>query len=203
MASLKPLPYKYNALKSIISEEVVRWHHDTHQAGYVNKLNEIYEKLKNVDRQTANPNFSEYRSLKNEESFNASGIILHEIYWDVLGGNGTCDKNLKISKKLVSDFGSFEKWKTDFIACCKSARGWAVLAYNLYDEKLHNYICDFHNMGVVWGAIPLMAIDVWEHAYYRDYGPDRAKYIEGILKILNWQQVNKNYLAVFSLKEPK
>ncbi len=201
MAQLKPLPYKYNALKSIISEEVVRWHHDTHQAGYVNKLNEIEEKLKTSDRKSANANFSEYRSLKMEESFNASGIILHEIYWDILNGDGKFNKNLPLGKKIIETFGSYENWREDFIACCKTARGWAVLAYNLYDGKIHNYICDFHNVGIVWGAIPIMAIDVWEHAYYRDYGPDRVTYIDGILKIINWQKVNVNYLNIFSIKK--
>lgn len=202
MASLKKLPYKYNALKSVISEEVVRWHHDIHQAGYVNKLNEIHEKLKTVDRKSANANYSDYRSLKIEESFNACGVILHEIYWEALGGDGKFDKNLEVSKKILSDFGSFEAWKEDFIACCKSARGWAVLAYDLYDERLHNYLCDFHHVGVVWGAIPILAIDVWEHAYYRDYGPDRAKYIDGVLKIINWQKVNENFQMIFSLQKP-
>lgn len=200
MHNLKPLPYKYNSLKSIVSEEVVRWHHDIHQAGYVNKRNEIEEKLKLSDKKSANVNYSDYRSLKIEESFNASGMILHEIYWQVLGGDGKIDKNLEVVKNIVKDFASLELWKEDFIANLKSARGWAVLAYDFFDRKLHNYICDFHNQGVIWGAIPLMAIDVWEHAYYRDYGPDRIKYIEGILSIINWKQVNENYLNISKKK---
>jgi len=189
---LKPLPYAYNALKGI-TEEVVRWHHDTHQAGYVNKRNEIEKKLESVDRAAANANFSEYRELKREETFNASGMILHEIYWDVMGGDGTVDENLPVVQKIKQDFGSVEKWKEDFLAAAKASRGWAILCWDPSDGKLHNYICDWHHDGAVWGAVPLLPIDVWEHAYYRMHGPNRATYIDDYLKNLKWSAIDQRY----------
>ena len=93
-------------------------------------------------------------------------------------GIGEVVRIKKIIIKIIQDFSSFESWKEDFIATAKSSLGWAVLCYDPSDKKLHNYLTDFHNNGVVIGSIPLLALDVFEHAYYHDYGPDRAKYIE-------------------------
>ena len=100
---VKPLPFAYNATSGI-SEQVNKWHHDTHYAGYVKKRNEIEEKLEGIDRATANANYSEYGELKRRESFNASGMILHELYWDVLGGDGKTDPTLAMSKKTNGGF---------------------------------------------------------------------------------------------------
>lgn len=190
---IKPLPFAYGALKGI-SEQVNKWHHDTHYAGYVNKRNEIEKKLEAVDKALANANFSEYGELKRRETFNASGQILHEIYWDNLGGDGKVDENLAVVKKLVKSFGSIEKWKQDFIACSKASLGWTILCIDPSDGQTHNFLCDFHNNGAVWGAVPLVAIDVFEHAYYYDNGPDRAKYIEAYLNNLDWKKVNERFL---------
>ncbi len=189
---IKPLPFAYNALKGI-SEQVNKWHHDTHYAGYVNKRNEIELSLVNVDRSKANANYSEFGALKRHETFNANGMILHEIYWEVLGGNGEASDKFKVVKQIMRDFGSLDKWKEDFTACGKIALGWVVLAYDPSDGKLHNYTGDSHNQGGVWGSIPLVALDVFEHAYYFDNGPDRAKYIAAYLSNIKWENVDKRF----------
>ncbi len=189
---VKPLPYGYDALNGI-SAQINTWHHDTHYAGYVKKRNEIEKKLETVDRAVANASYSEYGEMKRRETFNASGQILHEIYWDVMGGNGKAGKALSVVGVLSKDFGSFDKWKEDFIACAKASLGWAILCYDPSDKRLHNYLCDMHNNGAVWGAVPLIAFDVFEHAYYYDYGPDRAKYIEAFLSNLKWEAVEARF----------
>ncbi len=189
---IKPLPYAYNLLKGI-SEQVNKWHHDIHYAGYVNKRNEIETALQMVDKSKANANYSEFAALKRHETFNANGMILHEIYWDMLGGDGTTNEHLHIEKQIVKDFGSFDKWKEDFIACGKIALGWVVLAYDPSDNKLHNYTGDSHNQGGVWGAVPLIAMDVFEHAYYHDYGPDRATYLNAYFNNIKWDNVEKKF----------
>src|SRR3989338_6399595 len=97
---VKPLPVPYNGTKGI-SEQVNKWHHDTHYAGYVNKRNEIEQVLLNVDRSKANANYSEFAGLKRHETFNANGMILHEIYWDMLGGDGKASDKLKIAKQIT------------------------------------------------------------------------------------------------------
>ena len=190
---IKPLPFGHDATPGI-SQQVNAWHHDTHYAGYVKKRNEIEEKLEKADRNQANANYSEYGELKRRETFNASGQILHELYWDMLGtGGARGTPQGRIAEKMSADFGSAEKWQEDFIACAKAALGWAILCYDPSDGRLHNYLVDYHNNGAVWGARPLLAIDVFEHAYYHDYGPDRAKYVEAYLNNVAWEKVDKAY----------
>src|SRR3989344_1399646 len=195
--TIKPLPFDYGATKGI-SEQVNKWHHDTHYAGYVNKRNEIEQALEKADRSKANANYSEYGELKRRETFNASGQILHEIYWDMLGGDGHIGSSLEVSKKIEKDFLSLTAWKEDFMACAKACLSWEILAHCSSDMKLHNYLCDFHNNGAVWGARPILAIDVFEHAYYHDYGPDRAKYLEAYFSNVDWGKVDTTYIKIIS-----
>ncbi len=187
---LKDLPYAYGALKGL-SEQLVKWHHGVHHAGYVKKLNEIEATLETADKTAANANYSAYGELKRRETFNASGVLLHELYWESLGGDGKIDEGSGIAKKIIDDFGSFEKWQEDIVACAKASTGWAILCLDPADDKLRNYLCDSHNQGAVWGATPLLALDVFEHAYYHDYGPDRAKYITAFLENVNWKAVDE------------
>lgn len=190
---LKPLPYGYDAIEGVLTKEVVTWHHDKHHAGYVNKRNEIEEKLKTYDKAGANANWSDFGELKRRETFNASGQILHEIYWENLGGNGQWDANSPIAKKITADFGSLDAWKADFKATSTASLGWAILCFDPSDGKLHNYLCDFHNNGAVWGAVPVIACDVFEHAYYRTYGPDRGSYIDKFFANLHWSRINARF----------
>jgi Fe-Mn family superoxide dismutase len=136
--------------------------------GYVKKTNEIQEKLEVVDKTLANGVYSEVGELKRQETFAVNGMKLHEIYFGHLNGNGTPEGDLVAM--IEKDFGSLDNWKIDMIATGLSARGWAILAFDFKDNRLHNYAGDAHNVGAVWGAIPLIALDVYEHAYFIDYG---------------------------------
>ncbi len=199
---LKPLPYAANALQPFLSKKVVDWHHKKHQQGYVDKRNEIVKALKSAAvRDGANMNYSQYGELKRRESFNANGIMLHERYWDSLGGDGKYDDTLLIIEQIDKDFGSYDNWMNDFSACGKASLGWAVLAWDSYTQRLHNYMCDFHNNGVVFGAMPIVALDLFEHAYYHDYGPDRAKYIDGFYKKLDWERINKCLVSLTHVEQ--
>jgi Fe-Mn family superoxide dismutase len=190
---VKPLPYAYNALDGI-SEQTNRYHHDTHYAGYVNKRNEIEKRLDAIDRNAANANWSEYGELKRRETWNADGQVLHEIYWDVLGGDGKPAGS--ILDQIGKDFGSLDAWRADFVASAKVALGWVVLAYDPSCGRLVNFIGDVHNQGGLWGASPLLPIDVFEHAYYHDQGPARPKYIEAFLKNVKWSEVDARWKKV-------
>jgi len=180
--SVKPLPFAYNALSGI-SEQQIKYHHDTHYAAYVNNLNKIEQQLTEL---RAKGDYSAIRGLKLNESFNTGGMVLHELYFDNLGGKGE-EPAGELAEMIKRDFGSFENWKKEFIEIAKAARGWVLLC--LFDGKLHNYSVDYHDVGAVWGARPVLALDVWEHAYYLDYGPDRAKYLEAFFKNLDWSKV--------------
>lgn len=183
MTTAKPLTYKSLAG---LSEKQLAEHHDVLYAGYVKKTDEIREKLKSVDWSGANGTYSEARELKLEEGFAVNGVRLHEGYFAAMGGQGGKPAG-NLLKMIEKDFGSYEKWETEFRALGLCARGWVVLAFDWEDMKLHNYICDVHNHGGVWGCSTLLILDVYEHAYFLDYGTNRKAYIETFMKNLSWK----------------
>ena len=192
--TVKPMPVAFEKLKELMDQETYTWHHDTHYAGYVNKRNEIEKELVGADRSKANANYSLFRSLKLEETWNGNGMVLHEVYWDTMGGDGKYDANSALVKKITEDFGSFDAWKADFIAVGKSGRGWVALCADvLTDGKLRNFLFDVHNMGGIVGSVPIIAADVFEHAYYHKYGPDRASYINALVANIDWAKVEARF----------
>ena len=174
-----------------ISDQQLEYHFETHYKGYVTKINEVWERLQTVDRSKANQNFSEYRALKVEESFNLMGVVLHELYFENIKDGKDSKPSAKLMKHLEKNFGSFEKWKDDFRACGIALRGWAVLIYDLSTGKLINNGLDAHNVYGFLNAIPLLVLDVYEHAYYADQGPKRLPYIEAFFENVNWNVVSK------------
>lgn len=183
--SVKPL--EFGTLKGI-SDKTNQIHHGKLYTGYVNKRNEIEGALSVADKSKANATHSEFGELKRQETFAANGQILHEIFFGILGGDGA--PKGQVLKIIERDFGSFENWKAEFFACGMSARGWAILAFDPSDGRLHNYTGDAHNQGGVWGAIPLAALDVYEHAYFIDFGSDRKAYIESYFQNLDWGKID-------------
>lgn len=184
-------------LKDVISPETSDWHYNTHHKGYVNALNTIEKELENVDKSKANGNYSQVGELKRRFTWNHSGALLHDIYWEVLGGDGDINKGPDIKAAIEKEFGSFEKWKEDFIATAISAKlsGWALLVYDkLYSGRLLNVLVDEHQYGAIWGGIPLISLDVFEHAYYHKDGPGRAKYINNFINNLHWERINDRFV---------
>ncbi len=173
-----------------ISNEQIEYHFETHYKGYVGKLNEIWEKLPNADRTKANQNYSEFRELKNEESFNFDGAVLHEYYFEGLE-HGSSSVPESVKKEIEASFGSYEKWIEDFKATGVAFRGWSLLVYDLNTGKLRNIGADAHNMNAFWNSILILALDVYEHAYYTDYGPKRAPYLDAFMKNVAWEKVEE------------
>jgi Fe-Mn family superoxide dismutase len=191
--SVKDLPFAKDALDGI-SAKTLETHHDKLYPGYVNKRNEIDAALPNADRSKAAQTYSEYRALKLEETFNADGQILHELYFSHLTANSAPAKpSGALAQQIDKDFGSFEKFVEDLTACGMAARGWATVALDPTDGKLHTFLCDVHNQGGVWGTIPIMTLDVYEHAYFIDYGSARPDYIKAFFKNVNWTKVGQNF----------
>src|SRR3990172_4072221 len=175
-----------------ISDAQVEPHFEKHYKGYVKKINEVWTKLDTVDRSQANQNFSDFRALKVEESFNWMGVVLHELYFENLSNKGGKVSGA-IKKAIEKNFGSFEKWKEDFIATGLALRGWSVLVLDLSSGRLINNGLDAHNVYGFMNAIPVLVLDVYEHAYYIDQGPDRKKYIDAFFENINWDVVNKRF----------
>jgi len=175
-----------------ISANQITQHYDTLYKGYVNKTNEINEKLVPAERNKANQTYSEFRELKVELSFALDGVKLHEAYFENLAGAGSViDGDLKAA--LAEAYGSYENWEEDFKASGMAARGWAVAAYEPMDGKVYNYIADDHNTYGIWWAVPLLILDVYEHAYFIDYGVGRAPYIDAFMRNVDWNVVNQRF----------
>ena len=171
-----------------ISRAAVEAHYKLYQ-GYVNKRNEILEKLDGVDTASANQVYSDIRALKVDLTFAIGGIKNHEIYFEHLGGGGG-DPVGMVGDLIERDFGSFQDWRTDLKATGMTGRGWAWTAYDWDEGRLFNYVGDAQNTFPIWNATPLVALDVYEHAYFLDYQTDRAAYIEAFLRNLDWGVVN-------------
>jgi Fe-Mn family superoxide dismutase len=182
--ALKP---RLNELDGI-SRESVEAHYKLYE-GYVAKRNEILGKLADVDLAPANQVYSEVRALKVDLAFAIGGIKNHEIYFEHLGGDGG-DPDGAIGDLIERDFGSVGNWRADLKATGMAGRGWAWTAYDWDEGRLFNYIGDTQNTYPIWNATPLVALDVYEHAYFLDYQTDRASYIEAFFANLDWSTVN-------------
>ena len=157
--------------------------------GYVKKSNEIQAKVADADKSEANGVYSFIGELKRQETFAVNGMKLHEVYFGHLQGDGKAGGELLAM--IEKDFGSLSAWQEEMVATGMSARGWAITAFDYRDNRLHVYGSDGHNVGAVWGAVPVVVLDVYEHAYFIDYGIGRKSYIDSFFKNLDWGFANR------------
>jgi superoxide dismutase, Fe-Mn family len=181
---LRPEVYELDG----ISRAAIEAHYKLYQ-GYVNKRNEILGKLAGVDLAAANQVYSELRALKVDLSFAVGGIKNHELYFGHLGGAGGAPTGA-FADLVKRDFGTVDVWRADLKATGMAGRGWAWTAYDWDEGRLFNYIGDAQNTFPVWNATPLVALDVYEHAYFLDYQTDRGSYIDAFFDNLDWDVVN-------------
>ena len=184
---------KFDSIRELkgISARTMTEHYKLYE-GYVKKYNEITEKLKSVDLESANQTYSDIRALKVDLTFAIGGVKNHEVYFDHLGGDGEGPSG-RLKEIIERDFGSFEAWQKDMTATAMAARGWAWLAYDQDLGKLFNFLGDAQNTFPVWNCTPLVALDVYEHAYYLDFATKRADYITAFFKNLDWQKISSNF----------
>jgi superoxide dismutase, Fe-Mn family len=171
-----------------ISRASIEAHYKLYQ-GYVNKRNEILGKLAAADPAAANQIYSDFRALKVDLSFAVGGIKNHEVYFEHLGGDGG-DPTGAFADLVKRDFGSTDAWRTDLKATGMAGRGWAWTAYDWDEGRLFNYVGDAQNTYPIWNATPLIALDVYEHAYFLDFQTDRGAYIDVFFNNLDWAVVN-------------
>jgi len=157
--------------------------------GYVKKVNEIREKLQTADKSEANATYSFIGELKREETFALNGARLHENYFAVLGGDG--EAKGKVADMIAEKFGSVEKWLEEMTAAGMTARGWAITVYDIHLKELSIVTTDTQNLGPVFSTVPVVALDVYEHAYFMDYGTARKSYIEAFFKNLDWGKIDE------------
>ncbi|MFP4633161.1 MAG: superoxide dismutase [Halobacteriales archaeon] len=195
---LPELPYDYDALEPHISEQVVTWHHDTHHQGYVNGLNGAEETLAD-NRESGD--FSSSGAAIRSVTHNGCGHYLHTLFWNNMSPDGGGEPDGELRERIEEEFGSYDAWKGEFKAAASAAGGWALLVYDPVAKRLRNLVVDKHDQGALWGSHPILALDVWEHSYYYDYGPDRGSFVDGFFEVVDWDDVAEQYDKTVSKHE--
>ncbi|MFZ3101820.1 MAG: superoxide dismutase [Desulfitobacteriaceae bacterium] len=187
---LPELPYAYNALEPYYDEVTVKLHHDAHHKAYVDGLNNAEGKLAEARDKG---DFALIKHLERELAFHGSGHLLHSLFWQNMcaGGGGSAQGIL--AERLTTDFGSFDNFKKQFSAAAVAVEGsgWALLVWNPTFAKLEILQAEKHQNLTQWGVIPLLTVDVWEHAYYLKYQNKRAAWVEAWWNLVNWKDVLK------------
>ncbi|MFH1209458.1 MAG: superoxide dismutase [archaeon] len=194
--TLPNLPYEYNALEPYIDEQTMKIHHSKHHQTYVDKLNaalEQYVQLQKKPVEDLIKNINEIpEEIRTQIRNHGGGHLNHSFFWPLL------KKNVKISDEIEQainkKFGSYEKFKEEFSKSALSlfGSGWTWLV--LKNNKLEIINTQNQNSPLSEGMIPLLTIDVWEHAYYLRYMNKRSDYIEAFFNIINWDKINEHYL---------
>lgn len=190
---LPPLKYPYDAVDTAIDEETMRLHHDKHHAGYVRGLI-------NADKQLADSRMSGDFSLvdywERKLAFHGAGHFLHCVFWDCIGPEkmgGMPEGDLR--KAIDKDFGDYSAMMNQFKAASKTVEGsgWGILGYSIAADKLMIFQAMNHQLLTPWAIVPLMCLDVWEHAYYLRYQNRRGDYVDAFEKVINWERVAERY----------
>ncbi|MGD6851309.1 MAG: superoxide dismutase [Candidatus Bathyarchaeia archaeon] len=205
MFTLPKLPYYYNALAPYISEEQLKLHHDKHHQKYVNDANALFTRIDEAMKENSQldywVSYGYVKSLAKELAFNIGGHILHTTYWENMapaGKGGGGQPGGAVADLISKGYGSFENFKKVFSAAATSAEGsgWAALAVHPCIARPLIMQIEKHNVNVFPDFQIIMALDVWEHAYYLDYKNERPKFVEAFWNIVNWDNVNRNLSLV-------
>ncbi|WP_073254393.1 superoxide dismutase [Caldanaerovirga acetigignens] len=197
--NLRPLPLNPRLLiMPGFTERQILEHYEVLYKGYINRVNEIRKLLLSADRKDANATYSYFRGLKKGETYAIDGVLLHELYFENLGGPGGMPHG-ELMRQIAKDFGSYDAWLEDFKATGMAARGWAVLVYDRRSGKLINYLLDAHDHGVVQGAEAVLVLDVYEHAYFIDYGTRKADYIRAFMNNVDWKVAENRFNRIKNL----
>lgn len=185
---LPPLPYAYDALEPSIDAETMRLHHDIHFNGYKNGLNKALAKLKDF---RSSGDYPEIAYWENQLAFNGAGYNLHVVFFENMAPAGTTSPASSLKKTLDEHFGGMDAFKGQFSAAAKTVQGsgWAILGYQPFGGKLVVLQAEKHQNLTQWGVVPILALDVWEHAYYLKYQNRRGDYIDNWWKVVNWDNV--------------
>jgi len=194
---LPPLPYAYDALEPHIDKETMTLHHDKHHRAYVEGLNKALAELSALRAAGGEINVSALTGLQEDLSFNGSGHILHSVFWTTLAPNAGGEPETAMSDALNKSFGSVAAFRLHFAKAAAGVKGsgWAILAYEPVGDNLIILQVKQHDLQTVFGAVPLLPLDVWEHAYYLKYQNLRADYIAAWWNVVNWPAVETAYSA--------
>lgn len=202
MYQLKPLPYAYNALEPVISKRTLELHHDHHAQRYVDNLNATLAKI-NYDGRYTLPglifHISEFPLQERDQIlYNAGGVLNHELYFDSMGSNVNHIPVGKIKEAINQTFGNYDNFKKKFIEQANYVIGSGYTFLTVTPEhKLEILNTSNQETPYLYGLTPIMALDLWEHAYYLDYQYKRADYINQFFSIVDFDRINENYEKTF------
>lgn len=198
---LPPLPYPYDALEPVIGRKTLQIHHDRHHLSYVEGLNKAELKLVEARR---TGDFSLVKHWEREIAFNGSGHILHSIYWTVMAPGGRGTPGFYTRREIERYFGSFASFQGQFgeAAIQVEASGWGILALVPSWGRLEILTAEKHQNLTQWGAIPVLVVDAWEHAYYLDYQNRRGDYVRSWWSLVNWEEVERRLRLAMGAKVP-
>ena len=196
--TLPPLPYPYDALEPYIDQEIMKLHHDKHHKSYVDGLNKAE---KEMQKARSTNNFELIKHWEREAAFHGAGHYLHTIFWSIMTPRGGGQPSEKLMKAIHQSFGSFERFKKHFSEAANNveAVGWAILVWSPRSGRLEILQAEKHQNLSQWDVVPLLVLDVWEHAYYLQYKNERKKYVEKWWNIVNWPEVEKRFHAARQL----
>ncbi|MGD7022258.1 superoxide dismutase [Rossellomorea vietnamensis] len=189
---LPPLPYPYKALEPYIAKRIMELHHDKHHQSYVDGLNKAEKEMEKARRTN---DFALIKHWEREAAFNGAGHYLHTIFWNIMSPQGGGKPKGALLAEINSSFGSFNQFKRHFSEAAKNveASGWAILVWSPRSHRLEILQAEKHQNLSQWDVIPLLVLDVWEHAYYLQYENNRGKYVDNWWNVVNWNEVEKRY----------
>lgn len=192
--ALPPLPYDYSALKPWIDDLTMQIHYDHHHRQCVDALNAAQERLVAAWQ---SGDFCLARHLQRLVALNESAHFLHSVFWETMGPNQGGQPGGELADQISQDFGSFPSFKSRFSAAAGSLQdgGWVVLAWHPGTEQVVIRTAERHWLPVGWGGGVLLALDVWEHAYYLKYQNRRAEYVHNWWNTVNWPRVAQRFAA--------
>ncbi|RXZ81280.1 DUF2935 domain-containing protein [Paenibacillaceae bacterium] len=197
--TLPPLPYDYNALEPYIDEQTMRIHHDIHHKSYVDGLNKAEEALRQA-RKTGN--FDLVKHWERELAFNGAGHYLHTLFWNVMSPQGGGPATGAIAEQIKQDFGSYDAFQKQFSQAAEKVEGggWAILVWSPRSRRLEILQAEKHQNLSQWDVVPLLPLDVWEHAYYLKHQNKRGDYIKDWWNVVNWPYVNERFAEARQLQ---
>jgi len=192
---LPELPYAYDALEPHISAEIMELHHSKHHQNYVNGANAALEKLEAARKDGSIA--AVVTALSKDLAFNLGGHTNHSLFWENLGPNGGGKPTGALAAAIDEDFGSFEEFQKHFAAAALGLQGsgWAVLAYDKIGERLVIEQMTDQQGNLSIDLVPLLLLDMWEHAFYLQYKNVKADYVAAVWNVFNWDEVAARYTA--------
>ncbi|HZF47821.1 MAG TPA: Fe-Mn family superoxide dismutase [Polyangiaceae bacterium] len=192
---LEPLPWPASSLPGL-SEKLLVAHHEKNYGGAVKKLNEIRSKLANADPEKSGGYWSEFGTLKGAEAAARNSALLHELYFANLGGAGAAPP-AALASALGARFGSLEAMEKQIRGCARATNGWVILAVDRASATIELVQTDGH-AGGAWHAESLLVLDMFEHAYAIDYGPNKEPYLDAFFRNVKWAEVARRLDAALA-----